>query len=106
MKLELTLFLVGCACVFTGCGTAATRTGAKSEFSNKFPPVYPATYVDAGFISAPCRSGFTGSAAKKTGACIMGLIDLPISLATDTLILPYDIYKVISTEGDSAEPSA
>ena len=97
MKSQFVLLLMGCVCACTGCGTVATRA-MRSEFSDKFPAVYPATYCDVGLISAPCRSSFSGSAGKKAGACIVGIIDLPISVAVDTLLLPYDVITAAAEE--------
>jgi uncharacterized protein YceK len=98
MIFRLAVTFGGCVCFLTACGTVSTRTSLKTELSDDFPPVYPATYVDTGLITAPCRSSFSGSAGKKAGACFCGLLDLPISLATDTLLLPYDLVVSASTD--------
>ena len=81
-----------------------TRTGLRHEFSDPFPPVYAATYVDGGLITAPCRRSFDGSVGKKAGACIVGVIDLPISLAIDTILLPYDAISSAARGREGAQP--
>jgi uncharacterized protein YceK len=90
--------------VCTGCGTIATRTSWRNELSDDFPPVYAATYVDGGLITAPCRSAFEGSAGKKAGVCVVGVIDLPLSLAIDTLLLPYDAISSAAKSDEVAQP--
>ena len=90
------LLLTICAMpLLVGCGTLTTRA-LRSEFSDEFPPVYAAVYCDAGLLSAPCRPMDDVGAGKRTAMCVAGLFDLPISLAFDTLLLPYDIYVVSS----------
>ena len=91
-----TLALVVCVIPFLlGCGTLTARA-YRSEFSDDFWPVYPATYCDVGLVSAPFRPMEEVSPGRRVGMCVIGIFDLPISLATDTLLLPYDIYVLAS----------
>ncbi len=76
--------------LLSGCGTWAARVG-RGELTDEFWPVYPATYCDVGFASAPFRPMDEVSNGKRAGMCVIGILDFPISVATDTLLLPYDI---------------
>jgi uncharacterized protein YceK len=63
-------------------------------YGEKIPQCYPATYVDGALIG----ESFTSDNPNNSGAarffvCIGSVIDLPISLVIDTLILPYDACK-------------
>jgi uncharacterized protein YceK len=91
MHLKMTLGPILClfACASSGCATVIGRMGVYGKPPD-VPPVYPATYCDVTWMTAPCRSSFEGSAGKKAAACAIGTIDLPISLAIDTLLLPLD----------------
>jgi uncharacterized protein YceK len=69
--LQITLAVVYVSSL-TGCGTVMRGTMKESpEFS-----IYPATRCDVGFVAM---------------GWIPLVLDLPISLATDTVLLPYDI---------------
>ena len=64
----------------SGCATVMYRADIKNDFPPSFyAPYYPATVADLYFCA------FTA-----TPICI---IDLPFSLASDTLLLPYDFFK-------------
>lgn len=88
----------------TGCGTILARN-ALTAYDFEDPtkrivaPVYPATVIDAGYISASV-SGHYGdkkiSAGDRVVVCFGVILDIPISLTTDTLCLPYDIYQASS----------
>ena len=97
MNMKTSFLLGACLLLLTGCGTIATRTSTRNMISDTLPAVYAATSIDAGLISATSRPEF-GSAGKRAAASIAGLIDLPISIATDTLFLPYDLYKSSSSK--------
>ena len=97
-RAAIALLVIVCFC--SGCGTFVTRTGVSGlsfgGADSEFHPVYPATVdVDFWLLSAPFRSD-GGSAGERAGYLIFGLCDTPISLVTDTLFLPYDIYKMSS----------
>ena len=49
--------------------------------------VYLGTVWDANLIAAP----FSAGGSENWGAFPIGLIDLPFSLAADTIFLPFDI---------------
>ena len=59
--------------------------------SDKMPRYYPATYLDADTISGAFSSSPPSiSVGERVIFCVGGVIDLPISIVTDTLLLPYD----------------
>ena len=70
--------------LLSGCGTLFGRSGVPSLYPNDFTSpqsgVYPAVQLDWKFMQTPFL--------------ILGLIDLPISLVTDTLMLPVDVYNM------------
>ncbi len=82
--------------VCSGCATALVRSdGGTDEFA-----VYPATQVDAVFtkevvISGGSPFGSTGDyQIKPLSRVVYGigvLIDLPMSIFTDSLLLPFDV---------------
>lgn len=76
--------MIAVALSLSGCGTLFGRSGVPSFYPNELSSpqtgVYPATQLDGKFLQTPFL--------------ILGLIDLPISLVTDTLLLPVDIYKM------------
>lgn len=114
------LLMLG-AVIFSGCATTVTLNGLlnekrlnKSEMcgdENAYqyrhsPPslIYSSSYIDFHeAILAPWTKWDSGDAAMITHSplilifyppvLVAGLIDLPISLATDTLFLPYTIPK-------------
>jgi uncharacterized protein YceK len=81
-----------------GCGTIVTRTSAGNiarwDHSKQFATVYPATCVDGFAVFGASSDGAT----KQVGQRIGFFFDLPFSLAIDTVLLPYDIYKACSTD--------
>ena len=68
-----------------------------------FHPYMPLPDVDGSLMTAPFRSSFEGSAGKKAGACLVGIIDFPISIAIDTLLLPYDVIRSASNDEMGAQ---
>jgi uncharacterized protein YceK len=89
-----------------GCASIGVRTGAYS----KRAPVYPAISADAGLISYAVSRPFlpmmdpTFAPDAQEGLVYLflpvALIDLPIALTLDTLLLPLDVYKLSSDEED------
>lgn len=107
MKKIVGLLAVSMFLACSGCGTFI-RGGLKEDFGTQ---VYPATRYDAGLI----EMGITGNIAVGFPenynfmhfviACplviMAGLLDVPFSLTTDTLLLPWDILH----RGEATEPS-
>lgn len=91
MKAEVMVgfvWLVFCS----GCGTVVSRTGIHTLSDKPQPRYYPATCWSSRMIAAPAHPE-DGSSGGRAAWCLAGSIDLPISLTTDTLLLPYDIFK-------------
>ena len=75
--------------LITGCATYIARTG--NPDARVLPCFYPATYIDAVLIGAPCNPNSEwGPMRRRLGATCIGVVDMPFSLATDTICLPFD----------------
>jgi len=104
LKSYLSAIILGGLCV--GCGTVLTRTPARGLASwngDPFPRFYPATCVDGGMIYDPGMEGHD-STGQRTARRIGYFCDLPISLATDTLFLPFDTITALS-QSHTKEPN-
>ena len=80
----------------SGCATAMVRSGSERKPS----PLYPATISDVAYAILPFVDlNMSGSSTETDPIRYLllpgALIDLPISLCTDTLLLPYDILMLI-----------
>jgi uncharacterized protein YceK len=89
-------YLVLAAMVCAGCASIGTR---RSISARRPQPkyVYPGVQVDAAWIASPFDERVHTDALYAGFAYplfFVGLIDLPLSAALDTLCLPYDAYKV------------
>lgn len=77
----------------------------RGEISEHLPPVYAATYLDGVLVSAPFhKQVLPGSAGHSAGMCVLGVVDLPISLAFDTILLPYDAISSAAEGKEAAQP--
>lgn len=88
--------------LMTGCASLLVRSdGGRPGF------IYPATIIDSGliweggikgepvFAIAPGDPPFSRTGFIRSSLIILGgLIDLPFSLTTDTLFLPFDLFKL------------
>lgn len=97
MKKVIVLLLI--VPLLTGCGTFFARTGWRDEASD-IPRFYPAAALDCGMM---CIWHNDPSVARKSLWrkllwSSVGLIDLPISLVTDTVCLPFDIWNYHARE--------
>jgi uncharacterized protein YceK len=89
-------------CFLTGCGTLS-RIGHCADpttFHKEFTAFYPATDYDVVIIckagrSSPFVSGETSPGVGWGLIVPFHTLDLPISLGTDTLCLPWDIVEAI-----------
>jgi uncharacterized protein YceK len=95
-KLILTIAMLP---LLSGCGTFVARTGWRHEVAG-IPQYYPATVVDAQFIASPfyilidSPSDYYESPStlpRVILGCLVGVVDLPISLVTDTVCIPVDM---------------
>ena len=95
------LFLiVAMSLLLSGCGTLAVRAGFPDEPSD-MPQYYPATVVDAQLVFSPfyllivepteIYEDDLTTLPRALLACLVGVVDLPISLVSDTIYLPWDI---------------
>ena len=88
MRTCMLVLLFGLA--MTGCATVAARSSQHGE--KQTSGVYPATRMDAGMIATPFDPDAKDEpAGRRWGRCGLGLIDLPVSLISDTVCLPYDL---------------
>lgn len=88
------------------CASIGVRTGAYSDRT----ALYPATAVDAAAVSYVATRPFISSVDPKfrpdaqEGLIYLflpaSIIDLPIAIALDTLLLPYDIYRYRNRNAD------
>jgi uncharacterized protein YceK len=74
---------------FSGCGTIITRSGVLGigGGGDHLFPVYQATCLDSVVVFGPSSEPVRRQAAQR----LVFLVDLPISVATDTIFLPFDL---------------
>lgn len=99
----IALLLIACN---IGCASVGVRTGAYSERA----AIYPATAIDAGIVSYVVIRPFipyvdpTFSPDAQEGLVYLfapvSIIDLPLAVALDTLLLPYDIYRLRNKQAE------
>ncbi|WP_049721427.1 YceK/YidQ family lipoprotein [Gilvimarinus polysaccharolyticus] len=91
MKVIITLFLIVSVLSSSGCGTI-TRFDQKSEGRRLHDGhYYLSTKFDISIFEAPFTDAWFGGMAFFFYP--FTIIDFPISLTTDTLLLPFDAYK-------------
>jgi uncharacterized protein YceK len=104
LKTTARIIFLSLICICGGCATYLTRISA-GERAKEVPPVYPATYLDGTLMSAPFQKKVLGgSAVRSAGICVLGVVDLPVSLAFDTLLLPYDAISSAAEGKEAAQP--
>jgi uncharacterized protein YceK len=107
MRIKL-IGLLTLVCLFlTGCGTTRARSDFRTESLTK-QELYSKRYIyggvreDVKWIGAPWLDTEMKNDAQGGGLVYMemplGLIDMPISMVIDTLLLPYDAWKVATYE--------
>lgn len=79
--------------ICSGCATITSRQMLD-------PMLYPSTKFDAAWLGealfpSPQFNYFEGRSYTLAAICI---VDLPISLVTDTVLLPYDVWMVLREE--------
>lgn len=95
----------------SGCASIVCRSG----FEKKPTSVYPATVLDAEQIVKPTSGSNWGDGGDRPlpprwhpnsiFSLVVCIIDLPISIVVDTLLLPFDIYaEHKKTKTDSLPP--
>jgi uncharacterized protein YceK len=93
----LIFFAAVCLLPSTGCGTYMARCTEVDV--DVWGDLYPATQVD--FFTAAGVVAYDAPIAIIPAVWVCSLVDLPFSLATDTLLLPYDVIKNNTTKGDT-----
>jgi uncharacterized protein YceK len=107
------IFVWAAVCFLTGCGTLARvgSYGDPSSLHSEFTAFYPATDYDLVAISTGGRDWLAGHHADTVSGWNLALVvplhilDLPISLATDTLCLPWDIVVAIESHKEQTTPA-
>lgn len=95
LALILAFFAAICLIPAAGCGTYMARVSDGDISDGDY---YPATQMDYMFVGASFAYDLGGWIPV---VCAASLVDLPFSLATDTLLLPYDLIKNNTTKGDT-----
>jgi uncharacterized protein YceK len=101
MKQRILLLLV---VILSGCSTYSTQISTSQEFAKSvytkkesIPLVYGGTRMDAELVkqivTMETKSDTAGAAQAQFFMSIYVLIDMPISLVLDTVLLPWSIYK-------------
>ena len=92
LALCLCTLLTGCASLLTTVGGAELQVDKGSVLEVKKSKVYAGTKVDAFLLGRPFVDGVKG---EDGGAFLLLypfiLIDLPLSMVMDTLLLPYTL---------------
>ena len=86
-------FIILTTLLLNGCGTYFARSGWRDE-GGGMTKFYPATCMDAVVIASPFMPSMYED-QLPFGPPLMavgGLIDLPFSLVTDTILIPYDAW--------------
>jgi len=94
INILITLILIN----LSGCATCLFRHDCFSnEGFGEWAKIYPATIFNGGFIYICSTKGapfFGGNIYLLSPPYILGnTIDLPISITSDTLFLPLDVYR-------------
>ena len=100
---HISLWVIVLVGLCTGCGTVLTRTGLRGLAGHPYPRFYPATYGDVRMIYDPKVEGYN-STVQRNRRRVMLLFDVPISLTTDTLYLPFDTFPALRPERHAKEP--
>jgi hypothetical protein len=96
--------------ILTSCATTVVRTGFPhplSEDDQELMKFYPATIMDGSAIYIAVSPGLEEESILKSVwkrrvfLFIGGLIDMPFSLISDTVLLPYDIYIFLKRPNDN-----
>lgn len=91
----------------TGCAALPVRSGLY-----EMDCLYPATVVDVMFIRSAITGGPDPVYGRETKSCwwaqtlgaIIFTLDLPISLVTDTVLFPFDLYQYLRASDEVEQP--
>jgi hypothetical protein len=107
--MKMRLFVLLNIFILTSCATTVVRTGfphSLSKHDQELMRFYPATILDGGSIYLALSPGLEKEPIlesvwkRRVILFIGGLIDMPFSLISDTVILPYDIYLFVKRPDD------
>lgn len=87
----------------TGCGTCLRGQMAGVYRGTKFDGMMLSTGLSPASIVGDAHAGLAAETAIRTAYVVAGLVDLPLSLATDTVCLPYDIVQAKKTQRTLAQ---
>lgn len=87
MTAKILLCVIALITFSAGCGTIVMRSVEPGE------ALYPATQGDIAMIHASLRSGGSIITGPSYLAAALTVIDIPISLATDTILFPIDLAR-------------
>lgn len=92
MKNVVTLIAVCMISIVQGCATAVVRS---SERAVRYSGYYPATRADVRTLSGMFDEPEVGNWMQGLDKWLAPLLvlDIPISLITDTVLLPLDVYE-------------
>ena len=89
---------IGIATCAAGCATVATRH-PKGGMAETRPALYPATQTDVWIMTGHDPLSAGASKCNPTPLFFFaGLIDLPFSLLIDTVCLPYDLWRLATSD--------
>ena len=101
MRLSIQLLTISLLFSNVSCASIGVRTGAHGD--NRCP-IYPATINDIGTVSYAVAMPFRSSLDPTFGPdaqdglvylfAPLAIIDFPLAVAVDTVLLPYDIHKL------------
>lgn len=97
-RLAIVAVAIGIAICAPGCATVATRH-PKCGMAETRPALYPATLADVWIMVG--NDPLSAGASKRAPTMLFffaGLIDLPFSLLTDTVCLPYDLWRLATSD--------
>ena len=97
-KIIINILIVVLLMKLSGCATILFRQECLSNDGfGEWAKIYPATLFNCGFIYICCTEGapmFGGNMYLLSPPFILAnTIDLPISITSDTLFLPLDVYR-------------
>jgi uncharacterized protein YceK len=91
MKMLARTLCLGLVLTGSGCGTMVSHFGVCG--STPAPGVYRGTVFDGACIAAPFSHDHD---SQSFGILPLGVVDLPFSLAADTIIFPFDLADYVA----------
>jgi uncharacterized protein YceK len=103
----VTLLLLNVLLISSGCGTIDYLNGHRNRYASndgvKGSPIYGGVKLDANNIYyGPPGNGVVN---MYPVCCLISIIDIPLSLVADTLLLPYTVTKTIRGRETDQKPN-